>query len=156
MGSLTTRSVEKLIRAAVPGNTSDGAGLYLQISKPRKVGGGVVASWLFRYQLERRRREMGLGACADVTLAEARSKVGDARKLLTEGKDPLAARDADREAQREAERLSESRRITFKTLALDYHKSHSASWSARWAAGWLRKLEMYAFPRIGKLPTFEV
>ena len=156
MGSLTTRSVEKLIRAAVPGNTSDGAGLYLQISKPRKVGGGVVASWLFRYQLERRRREMGLGACADVTLAEARSKVGDARKLLTEGKDPLAARDADREAQREAERLSESRMITFKTLALDYHKSHSASWSARWAAGWLRKLEMYAFPRIGKLPTFEV
>jgi hypothetical protein len=48
MGSLTTRSVEKLIRAAVPGNTSDGAGLYLQISKPRKVGGGVVASWRLR------------------------------------------------------------------------------------------------------------
>lgn len=156
MGKLTTRGVASIIKAAVPGTTGDGQGVYLQISKPRKAGGSVVASWLFRYQLEGRRREMGLGACADVSLAEARTKAADARKILSEGKDPLAARDADREVQREADRLRESQRITFKDLAIGYHQAHSPSWSKKWAAGWLRKLELYAFPVCGKLPASEI
>jgi len=150
MAKLTARAVEKLIRAAVPGTTGDGQGLYLQIAK------NGTASWLFRYQLHGKRRNMGLGPCADVTLAEARNRAADARRLLTVDRDPLAARDEERVAPREAQRLKEARRITFETLAKEYLQAHGGGWSDKWRKGWLRKLELHAFNRIGKLPAYEI
>ncbi|RMH85181.1 site-specific integrase [Pseudomonas sp. AOB-7] len=155
-GELTARNVSTIIKAAVPGNTIAGPGLYLQISRPKKAGGAVVASWVFRYQLDGRRREMGLGSCSVVTLAEARLRAADQRKILAAGNDPLAARDAEREQRREAERQAQARRITFETLANEYQQAHGASWSDKWRRGWLRKLELYAFPIIGKMPAGEI
>lgn len=156
MGELTTKTVSKIVKAAVSGTYGDGAGLYLQISRPKKVGGGVVASWVFRYQLDGRRREMGLGSCSVVTLAQARLKTAEHRTVLAEGSDPLAARDAAREVAREVERQAQARRITFETLAVEYQQAHGASWSDKWRRGWLRKLELYAFPVIGKMPAGEI
>lgn len=150
MGKLTSKTVESLVRAGVPGKTNDGEGLYFQISK------AGASSWIFRYKLEGKGREMGLGPYPAVTLAEARQLAADQRKVLVAGADPLAARDAAREAKREAERQAQARRITFETLAGEYQAAHGASWSEKWRKGWLRKLELYAFPVIGKLPTGEI
>src|SRR5215813_12122493 len=58
---------------------------------------------LFRYQLDHRERVMGLGSARIVTLAEARAQANEARKLLADGIDPLAARNAKRSAERAAE-----------------------------------------------------
>uniref|UniRef100_UPI004048E214 tyrosine-type recombinase/integrase n=1 Tax=Polynucleobacter sp. TaxID=2029855 RepID=UPI004048E214 len=71
------------------GNHPDGDGLYLQV---REGARGISKSWLFRYQLNKRVREMGLGALKDVTLKEARQKLAEARGLLLDGKDPLYER----------------------------------------------------------------
>lgn len=150
MGKLTARGVEKLTKAAEQAIVADGDGLYLQIAKTG------AASWLFRYQLDGRRRSMGLGACRDVSLAEARVRAADARKLLSQGKDPLSVRDAEREAQRLAQRIQEARRVSFETLARDYLDAHGGGWSTKWKKGWLRKLELYAFPKIGALPASEI
>src|SRR5262245_2829463 len=91
-----------------PGFHHDGGGLYLQVSP------GGAKSWVYRFKLNGRRRDMGLGK-ADVgdrigiTLAEARQRAAEARRLRDEGKDPIEARDAVRASQR----LAEARGTTF-------------------------------------------
>lgn len=150
MGKLTSKTVEALAKVAEPGKTGDGSGLYFQISR------AGVASWLFRYMLAGKSREMGLGPYPVVTLAKARELAADQRKLLAAGNDPMAARDAEREAKRESERAQQARRITFQDLAGDYLSVHGANWSEKWRKGWLRKLELYAFPVIGSLPATDI
>lgn len=145
MGKLTSKTVESLAKAAAPGKTNDSSGLYFQVSK------GGATSWIFRYKLDGRSREMGLGPFPTVTLSEARQHAADQRKILASGDDPLATRDATREAKREAERRAAARRIAFEDLARDYQKAHGSNWSEKWRKGWLRKLEVYAFPTMGKL-----
>jgi hypothetical protein len=54
----------------------DGGGLYMC------VGSENAQSWIFRFTLAERTRFMGLGSLAAVSLAEARQKAGEARRLL--------------------------------------------------------------------------
>ena len=77
---LSAKRVEKLRK---PGHYSDGGNLYLQVSQWR------TKSWAFRYKLHGKIREMGLGSLALVSLAEARDKALDNRRLLLEGRDPI-------------------------------------------------------------------
>jgi hypothetical protein len=58
-----------------PGYYADGVGLYLQVTD------AGAKSWIYRYMLAKRRREMGLGALAHVSLAQARAKANAARQL---------------------------------------------------------------------------
>ena len=83
----------KIARAKRPGMYADGGGLYLQVTE-----GG--ASWIYRYMLNGRAHEMGLGPLALYGLSEARAKALDARKLRHEGVDPIEARRAARAQQR--------------------------------------------------------
>ncbi len=145
MGKLTSKTAESLAKAAVPGKSSDGEGLYFQVSK------SGVSSWIFRYKRDGRSREMGLGPFPTITLSAARQLAADQRKVLANGSDPLGTRDAEREAKREAQRQADASRITFKDLAQEHQNAHGASWSEKWRKGWLRKLELYAFPTIGML-----
>jgi integrase len=93
---LSARKVETI---AKPGRHSDGGGLYLAV----ETGEHARRAWVFMYR-ERgtgRRRELGLGAAkgpnrAGLTLAEARTKAADARKMLSLGKDPKIERDVER------------------------------------------------------------
>lgn len=71
------------------GNHPDGDGLYLQV---REGARGISKSWVFRYQLNKRVREMGLGSVKDFSLLEARKKLHESRKLLLDGKDPIYER----------------------------------------------------------------
>jgi hypothetical protein len=65
-----------------PGYYCDGAGLYLQIAK------GGSKSWVFRYTVNGKAREMGLGSCATFTLAEARKRATERRKALSKPTNP--------------------------------------------------------------------
>lgn len=55
------------IKNAKPGYHSDGSGLYLQVTKSGSK------SWIFRYQIKGRRREMGLGSAIGISVADARA-----------------------------------------------------------------------------------
>src|SRR5471032_2939757 len=83
--------------ASSPGYLADGGGLYLQISKTKAK---KAKSWIFRFALAGRRREMGLGPYPGVSLADARKAASDARALAKAGNDPIAVRDAERAQQR--------------------------------------------------------
>ena len=72
---LTARKVE----TAGPGKYEDGQGLRLVVSP------GGARKWVFRYMRAGRRVEMGLGSAADVSLAQARERAADARRLVKAG-----------------------------------------------------------------------
>ena len=147
MGKLNPKQVENLTE---PGTYEDGDGLRLVVKPTGRK------SWLLRYQLAGRRREMGLGSFPEVSLKKARLEASAKRSLLSNGIDPLAARDIERAAQREAQKASEAKQLKFEAIAKDYCDAHSASWSDKWRKGWLRKLELYAFEHIGRLPADEI
>ena len=147
MGKLNPKQVENLTE---PGTYEDGDGLRLVVKPTGRK------SWLLRFQLAGRRREMGLGSFPEVSLKKARQDASNKRSQLSDGIDPLAARDIERAAQREAQRTSEAKQLKFETLAKEYCEAHGGTWSDKWRKGWLRKLELYAFDHIGKLSAEEI
>lgn len=142
--ALTVKQVDKIIRDAVPGATSDSNGLYLKITPAGN------ASWQYRYQINDKRRMMGLGACSQVSLAEAREKAATARQMVKQGTDPL-------EVKETAEREVKAKAVTFSDLAKDYIASHRAGWTnAKHAQQWTNTLATYATPKIGNKPPGEI
>ncbi len=150
MSKLTVRAIEKLTRAGSKSLTSDGNGLYF------KVGATGGTSWIFRYKFNKSSTDMGLGGYPSVSLPEARGKASDARKLLANGINPKAARDSERERLSSERRAEDAKRVLFEQMANDYVEAHGPGWSDKWRRGWLRKLELYAFDILGKLPVGEI
>jgi integrase len=129
-------------RAKRPGLYPDGQGLYLQVSPSGST------SWIFRYQHARRRRYMGLGGLAAVSLSDARRKALAARKLLAEGLDPLE----EGRALAVARAAEAAKAITFREAADRYIATHQSSWrNAKHIAQWSSTLEAYAMPVFGNV-----
>ncbi len=141
------RSIGKLSPARVknetkPGLYGDGAGLYLSIGP---TGG---KSWLFRYMLNGRAREMGLGPLHTIGLAEARERAMAARKLRLDGIDPLDAKAAEK-ARKATEAAAA---VTFRTAAAGYIKAHRTAWrNEKHAWQWGQTLDAHVYPVIGDL-----
>ncbi|WP_374725345.1 tyrosine-type recombinase/integrase [Pseudomonas peli] len=143
MDKLNPQQVKNL---SVPGPYEDGQGLRLV------VAASGSKSWVLRYQVQGKRREMGLGGYPGLSLAGARLAAAAQRKLLASGVDPMAARDAERECRRQ----ELARSINFETLTADYIAAHGAHWSAQWQQGWRSKMERYVFPTLGKLAAADI
>ncbi len=126
---LTARKVE----TASPGIYEDGAGLRLVV----KMTG--ARSWVLRYQLHGKRRDLGLGGWPDVSLAKAREKAQAARAMKAEGVDPLAER-------------SRKSVLTFRDAAEALIESKRPGWrNAKHASQWGATLAAYAYPILGDL-----
>ena len=127
------------LRSAPRGRHADGNGLYLFVQP------SGTRSWIQRLVVRGRRRELGLGSVALVSLAEAREKALANRKLARQGGDPLA----------------EKHRIegipTFAEAASRVLEQKRDGWRGRrHHREWMASLRRYAFPRIGKMPVSEV
>jgi len=122
----------------------DGGGLYLQVSA------GGAKSWIFRFMLEGRAREMGLGPVHAIPLAEARKRAAECRRMRVDGVDPIEARSAHRGWKR----LEAAKAITFDACAAAYIAAHEASWrNAKYREQWRNTLGSYAGPVFGSLPV---
>ncbi|MFV8823540.1 tyrosine-type recombinase/integrase [Thauera sp. WH-2] len=140
----TSKQVDKMIREGKPGAYADDDGLYL------KIGTTGSASWQYRYQINGKRRMMGLGSCANVGLAEAREKAADARKQVKQGIDPLEVKEAEQTAVK-------AKATTFRELATEYIADHRPGWrNAKHGQQWENTLAQYAFPKIGDKPIAEI
>ena len=130
-----------------PGLHGDGGGLYLCVTPPS------ARSWVFRYMLGGKAREMGLGSYPEVSLEAARVAASEARALKAQGRDPIEARESVRASQR----LRDAKAITFRHCAESYIDAHRQSWrSAKHGLQWKATLETYAMPVIGDLPVGDV
>jgi integrase len=134
-------------RATRPGLYPDGGGLYLQVTSKG------ARSWIYRYTLRGKAREMGLGSLRDVSLANARTEVGVYQRQRAAGTDPIEARDAER-ARAATEAASA---ITFQSCAEAYIEAHKAGWrNSKHAAQWGSTLTNYAYPVFGESPVQRV
>ncbi len=143
------------MRTAGPGRYGDGDGLFLLVRSRE------ARFWLFRYSHGGKRREAGLGRAGErdpaVTLAEARQKAAEMRKLLRSGIDPLAHRETEAAAATAAAQTRAAEAMTFRMVAGLYIKAHGAGWrNAKHADQWRSTLETYAYPHMGDLPMPEV
>lgn len=97
------------------GRHADGGGLYLEV----KDGG--TRSWSLIYQMDGRRRQMGLGPYPEVSLADARKRATEQRVLIKREKiDPL-----------ENEREKKGGRKTFSEYAEEYISRRENQWRNR-------------------------
>jgi hypothetical protein len=132
VGIKVGRKVERLSALAVSkvraqGMYADGGGLYLHVTDTQSK------SWIFRFMLNGRAREMGLGPLHTVSLSEARDKARDCRQLHLAGVDPIEAR----KEERAKGRLDAAKAITFKEATEAYLKAHVAGWrNAKHADQW--------------------
>jgi len=102
--------------------------------------------WQFRYMRAGRGREMSLGNARDVTLAEAREKAAECRRLLVQGIDPLEHRQSARAAHKPVAAH------TFAAVAEKYIAAHEASWrNDKHRYQWRQSLASYAYPAIGDM-----
>lgn len=140
VGRLSARTVETRKK---PGYYSDGGGLYL------KVSGGAGRSWVFRYRVAGKLREMGLGSEHTISLADARQAAAECRKLRLRGSDPIEVR---RQERTQAKLGAAS--MTFRQCAERYIAAHQAGWrNAKHTSQWRNTLATYAFPVFGDLPV---
>src|SRR5215813_4442820 len=104
VGRLTALRVE---RVSEPGMYADGAGLYLQVTS------AAAKSWIYRFSLRKKAREMGLGSFPALGLAEARDKAAVCRRQCQKGIDPIEVRNAARQQVA----LEAAKAMTFKMAA---------------------------------------
>jgi integrase len=131
-------------------------GLYLKVAETG------AASYFWRYRLDGKRREMGLGSRDRLGLAEAKERVRGLAAQRDKGHDPIEARRQEKAANlaETQARARAARKLTFAQAADAYLNVHGREWKHQYARqGWLNPLVAYAFPVIGDLPldaiTFE-
>jgi integrase len=128
----------------------DGGGLWLQVT--RGEGDHLRRSWTYRYEIDGKRREMGLGALHTFSLAEARARARTLRQQVADGIDPLEAREATKRAK-----LAEAAKaMTFQQCADAYINLHGAGWGPEHLHQWNASLAHYVYPLIGGLAVADV
>ena len=140
-------TVKEIQRKTTPGLHGDGGGLWLQITKTG------VKSWLFRFMVKGKAYGMGLGPLHSVTLAEARHKAANARRLLVEGINPLE----ERRRLHAQDAATRARTMSFAACSAQYIAAHRAAWkNAKHGEQWSSTLQTYVHPVIGKLPVGDI
>jgi integrase len=142
------------VKTAKPGRLADGGGLYLLV---KDTG---ARSWVFRFMLHGKARDLGLGPAAGtdaVSLADARDKAAALRLEVKAGTDPLLERGrkaAEAAAQAQAVKIAST---TFKTVAERYIADNRDSWrNPKHRQQWENTLASYVYPVIGDMPVAEV
>jgi integrase len=109
--------------------------------------------WIFRYTHKGKQHNISLGPFPNLTIAEARIKAQQARDELTEGKNPLAAKNAAKALRNE----KEVTKILFKDFAASCIQTKRSEWSnQKHGDQWVFTLEEYAYPIIGEKALDEI
>lgn len=124
----------------------DEKGLFLLV-KP--TGNGWGKWWRFKYNFDRTEKQLSLGIYPDISLAQAREKRDEARKLVAAGIDPGENRKAVKEAR--AESIANS----FEVIAREWGAKKVETWGEKNNRS-KRMLERNVFPWIGKKPIADV
>lgn len=139
------------IKNAKEGRHADGNGLYLEVSK------SASKSWIFRYQINKNRRDMGLGSLAKVSAVKARKLASDYKLMINEGIDPLDHRKAESVTVANVKKEQEFKLKTFREVALEYMDGKRVTWkNEKHTQQWYNTLETYAYPIFGNIPISEI
>ncbi|HEM7398594.1 tyrosine-type recombinase/integrase [Citrobacter farmeri] len=122
----------------------DGQGLSLLIEP------NGSKSWRFRYRYAGKPKMISLGVYPTITLADARSRRDEARKLVAEGKNPSEVRKEQKIA------LQTESESAFEKIATEWHQMKSAKWSEGYASDIMEAFQNDIFPYVGIRPVGEI
>ena len=135
---------EAKIRASRPKERAykvfDERGLFMLVTP---TGGRL---WRFRYRMGGVEKLLSLGAYPDVPLKRAREKREDARKLVADGIDPSAKRQAERATQVE----------TFEAIAKEWLELQRKSLAAETMDILGTRLKSFLYPYVGSRPIASI
>ena len=123
----------------------DGNGLYISISKPGR------GKWSFRYTINKKSREMGLGSYPDVSLADARQLSLNNKQLLSKKIDPI-------DEKNRVEVLRQQQNKKFSDIADLYIRTKKMpEWSNdKSYTSWKNTLNTYAAPILDSKPIVDI
>jgi integrase len=127
-----------------PFKLSDEKGMYLEVMP------NGSKYWRMKYRIAGKEKRLALGVYPDVSLAEARGKRDDARKLHDNGVDPGAAKKEVKQTRKIAAANS------FEAIAKEWLAHVKDKWSADHYTYTERRFKAYVFNEIGNTPIAEV
>ena len=122
----------------------DEGGLYLEISP----SGGKL--WRLKYRFGGKEKRLAFGAYPEITLADARERRDQGRKLLANDVDPSEHKEAQKSASQE--RAANS----FEVIGREWLGKHCDTWAASHSEKIIRRLEKDVFPWPGARPIAEI
>lgn len=130
--------LDSQLRGKTPCEICDGGGLYFCRTGPAQ------AHWYFRATVRGSREKTGLGPYPDITLKEARNSASECRKIVMRGESPKHVRNNKR-----IEKLVKP--WTFAEAAKKKYTALKPKLRGKnGSIEWIRRLEVHAFPNIGK------
>jgi integrase len=127
-----------------PYKIADGEGLFLLITPSGSK------YWRLKYFFAGKERLLALGVYPEITLADARERRAQARKVLAAGYDP-------REAKKEAKRLMTLKSANaFEVIAREWYEKRKHEWASSSAGVALARLEQHILPKLGPLPIADI
>jgi integrase len=142
------------VKSLPAGRHADGDGIYLLV---KDTG---ARSWVFRFMLNGKARDIGLGPASGngaIKLADVREAAKALRTKVKAGIDPLTERQDKAAQERAKDQASKVAQISFKAVAEAYIAKNAPSWrNAKHRQQWVNTLEAYVYPVIGDLPVAEV
>lgn len=144
MSKLTEVAIKKAKPEAKPYKMADGGGMYLLV----QANGAKY--WRLKYRFQGVEKLLSLGVYPDVTLSQARDRREQARKLLANGTDPGAVKQAQKASK------SENLENGFEVIAREWFDRHKANWSESHSSKLIARLENDVFPWIGDNPIGDI
>lgn len=139
---------DKAVRAAASRDKAyklaDSRGLHLHVSA------SGYKSWRYKYRFEKKERLLTLGAYPEVSLADAREKRDEAKKILRDGRDP-------RHSVRRSRLIGQDDPAkSLEQVAREWHGLQAARWKPVHANDVITSLERDIFPHLGCMPLAEI
>ncbi|AMK23507.1 tyrosine-type recombinase/integrase [Sphingobium sp. TKS] len=141
------------VKNAKPGRHADGGGLHLLV---KETG---ARSWVYRFMLKGKSRDIGLGAAGQggISLADARTARDALRLKVKAGIDPLEERQREATEALAAAQAAAIAGMTFKAVAEAYIGANETSWrNDKHRQQWRNTLASYVYPVMGELPVAEI
>ncbi|MEB0281659.1 tyrosine-type recombinase/integrase [Sphingomonas sp. 10B4] len=136
------------VKNAKAGRHADGGGLHLLV---KDTG---ARSWVFRFMLKGRSRDIGLGAAGPdgISLSAARDLAAALRLKVKAGIDPLEERQREAAQALADAQAAQVAGVTFKAVAEAYIGANEASWrNAKHRQQWSNTLASYVYPIVGDM-----
>jgi hypothetical protein len=122
----------------------DGDGLFLFITP------NGHKYWRMKYFFENRERVMSIGPYPEISLAEAREKRFEIRKMKANGLDAATV------IREQKKQVAIENSNSFETVAREWHKRKCSAWSEYYAKQVLQRFEKDIFPKIGHRPIGKI
>ena len=112
------------------------------------VSGAGTAAWILRYRFNDRQLEVTLGRYPEYSIADAKSKAIEARRMVMDGIDPAR--------EKRKNKVTRAADKSFKALALDYEKKVLPGMVASTVEARQYHIQSWLIPRLGNIAARDI